>query len=77
MPEEQYTVLSFDAAVAGTFSALGVERRRRGQHKPVLDLTLAATACHNGLVPATLNARDFAAMTGLVVDDCAAPGLPG
>jgi len=70
--EDRYPVLPFDAAVADAFSALAVEMRRRGQPRPALDLMIAATARHNGLILATLNTRNFAGINGLVVEDWAA-----
>ncbi|MFH0878631.1 MAG: type II toxin-antitoxin system VapC family toxin [Lentisphaerota bacterium] len=67
--ENQYQILSFDAAVADTFSSLASDLRRRGQPKPAIDLMIAATASCHGLVLATLNARDFTGIPGLVVEN--------
>ena len=74
--ENRYPVLPFDAAVADTFSGLAVEMRRQGKPKLTLDLMIAATARHHGLVLATLNARDFDGIPGLVIEDWAAPPSP-
>ena len=65
----QYPVLPFDASIADTFSLLAADMRRRGKPRPALDLMIAATACRHGLVLATLNARDFTGVPGLVIED--------
>jgi predicted nucleic acid-binding protein len=67
--ENQYPVLAFDASVANTFSVLSVVMRRQGKPRPALDLMIAATACRHGLILATLNARDFAGIPNLIVED--------
>jgi predicted nucleic acid-binding protein len=71
--ENQYPVLPFDDAVADHFATLAVGLRRQGRPRPVLDLMIAATACRHGLILATLNARDFSGIPGLVVEDWSAP----
>jgi predicted nucleic acid-binding protein len=75
--ENQYPVLPFDTAAADTFSELAVAEKRHGKPRPVLDLMIAATACRHGLVLATLNARDFADLSGLHVEDWGAPVSTG
>jgi len=75
--ENQYPVLAFDAAVADTFSELAAHLRRQGKTKPVVDLLIAATACRHGLVLATLNARHFAGIPGLIVEDWGGPAPEG
>jgi len=75
--ENQYPVLPFDDAVADTFSGLAVDLRRQGKPKPVLDLMIAATACRHGLILATLNARDFVGIPGLVIEDWGSPVMSG
>jgi toxin FitB len=67
--ENQYPILAFDASVAETFGILAADARRQGKPKPALDLMIAATACRHGLVLATLNARDFIGISGLVIED--------
>jgi predicted nucleic acid-binding protein len=75
--ERQYPVLPFDAAVADTFSQLAADLRRRGKPRPVVDLMIAATACRHGLALATLNARYFAGIPGLTVEDWSSPADAG
>ena len=58
-------------------SHLTVSIRRRGTPRPVLDLMIVATACKHGLILATLNARDFIGIPGLVVEDWNAPKASG
>lgn len=65
----RYPVLSFDAAVAGTYGRLAAELRRQGRPRPALDLLIAATAKQHGLIVATLNPKDFAGIPGLAVED--------
>ena len=67
--EGQYPVLSVDGAVAAQFGKLASELRRAGQPKPALDLFIAATARQHELVVATLNAKHFADIPGLRVED--------
>jgi predicted nucleic acid-binding protein len=71
--ENQYPVLPFDAAAADSFSELAVNEERQGRPRPTIDLMIAAAACRHGLVLATLNARDFVGIPGLVVEDWGAP----
>ena len=71
--ENQYPVLPFDDTVADTFASLAARLRRQGTPRPVLDLMIAATACRHGLILATLNAKDFAGIPGLVVEDWGRP----
>jgi predicted nucleic acid-binding protein len=75
--ENQYQVLPFDAAVADTFSSMAVDLRRQGRPKPTLDLMIAATVACHGLVLATLNARDFTGIPGLIVENWGATAKPG
>ncbi|MCE7870754.1 type II toxin-antitoxin system VapC family toxin [bacterium CPR1] len=43
--------------------------RKVGRPKPALDLFVAATAKHHGLIVATLNAKDFQGVPGVAVED--------
>jgi predicted nucleic acid-binding protein len=70
--ENQYPALPFGDAVVDHFTALAVWLQRQGRPPPVLDLMIAATACRHGLILVTLNARGFAGIPGLVVDDWSA-----
>ena len=74
--ENQYPVLPFDDSVADLYADLTVGLRRAGTPRPVLDLMIAATARRHGLILATLNARDFAGIPGLVVENWNASPLP-
>jgi predicted nucleic acid-binding protein len=67
--EDRYAVLPFDHAVATTFGRLAAVVRRRGRPVPVVDLMIAATAKHHGLIVATLNVKHFAGIPGLAVED--------
>ena len=70
---DRYLVLPFDAAVAETFARLFADLSRSGTPKPALDLQIAATAKHHGLIVATLNARDFTGIPGVAVEDWTTP----
>ena len=65
----RYPVLPFDAGVAATFGRLMAHERSLGRPRPALDLMVAATAVHHGLVIATLNVRHFVGIAGLRVED--------
>ena len=68
-----HAVLPFDMATADVFGNLSATLRRQGKPRPALDLMIAATACHHGLVVATLNASDFVGIPGLEVEDWREP----
>ena len=74
--ENHYPVLPFDETVAGTFASLSVRMQHQGAPRPALDLMIAATACRHELILATLNARDFVGIPGLVVEDWGSPAMP-
>lgn len=65
----RYPVLPFDAAVATVFGQLVAQMNAAGRPRPALDLMIAATARTHGLIVATLNARDFAGIPGVGVED--------
>ena len=69
----RYPVLPFDAAVAAVFGQLVAPMKTAGRPRPALDLMIAATARTHGLIVATLNARDFADIPGVGVEDWGAP----
>jgi len=73
--ENHYPIMPFDAAAADVFSTLSVTMCRQGKTRPTLDLMIAATACHHGLILATLNARDFVGIPGLTVENWSVPAL--
>lgn len=66
-----YQALPFDDAVAATYAALQGELKRLGRPRPILDLMIAATARHHGLIVATLNEKDFLGIPGVAVENWA------
>ena len=67
--EDRYAVLPFDDGMAKVFGDLSGELRKREEPKPTIDLMIAATAKHHGLVIATPNSKDFAVIPGVAVED--------
>ena len=62
------TILPFTLEEARIYARLQASAVRTGRTRPVLDLLIAATALSNGLILATLNARDFEGIPGLSVE---------
>jgi len=60
-----YPILPFDRMVADTYAGLVVELQNAGRPKPAIDLMIAATALHHGLILVTLNIKDFDGIPGL------------
>ena len=67
--ENRYAALPFDQAVAAAFGRAAADQRRQGTPRPVVDLLIASTARHHGLIIATLNTRHFMGIRGLQVED--------
>ena len=67
--QDRFILLPFDAKVATTFARLSADLSHLGTKRPALDLMIGATAAHHGLVVATLNARHFVGIPGVVVED--------
>ena len=67
--DDRYLCLPFDGVVAETFGRLAADLKRAGKPKPALDLLIAATARHHGLIVAMLNTRDFKDIPGVAVED--------
>ena len=65
------SVLAFDEEVANTYAYLKAEMRGIGRPRPALDLMIAATARHHGLIVATLNEKDFLGIPGVAVENWA------
>lgn len=66
---DRYPALPFDQAVAAVFGQAAASLRNQGQPRPVVDLLIASTAKRHGLIVATLNARHFAGIPGVQVED--------
>jgi predicted nucleic acid-binding protein len=62
-------ILDFTPAEAKVFAELQADLIRNGRTRPVIDLCIAATALRHGGVLATLNSRDFADISDLMVED--------
>ncbi|MHB2016305.1 MAG: type II toxin-antitoxin system VapC family toxin [Candidatus Xenobia bacterium] len=67
--EHRLPILPLDEAVTTVYAELNASTRRRGEPRPVLDLLIAATARHHGLIVATLNLKDFGGLEGVAVED--------
>ncbi|MBN1270121.1 MAG: type II toxin-antitoxin system VapC family toxin [Kiritimatiellae bacterium] len=67
--EDRYPVLPFDERTARVFTKLAAESRTQGRARPALDLQIAATAVHHGLIVATLNIKHFTDLPGVRVED--------
>src|SRR5205823_2093766 len=59
------SVLPFDSSALGVFNQLAASKVR----VKTMDLRIAAIALANGLILVTRNARDFAKVPGLLIDD--------
>lgn len=66
---DRLQTMDFDKDMAQTYSIWAGNSIRRGRPRPVMDLLIAASAKAAGLVLATLNAKDFEGLDGLVVED--------
>jgi predicted nucleic acid-binding protein len=65
LPQFQGRILAFDADVAWRWGILVAQAASTGRPRPAIDLQIAASASHHGLVLASRNAQDFA---GLDID---------
>lgn len=66
---QRFPILDFTSSVASTYGTLAGVLFRAGRPRPVLDLLIAATAKHHGLIIATLNVKDFSGIPGVAVED--------
>jgi predicted nucleic acid-binding protein len=62
-------LLDVDIAVARVYAALAAQTARTGRPRAPFDLLIAATAKAHGLVVATCNAKHFAGLEGIAVED--------
>ncbi|MDE0027014.1 MAG: type II toxin-antitoxin system VapC family toxin [Spirochaetaceae bacterium] len=62
-------VLPVDVRVAEHYARVQAAAARIGRTRPAFDLLIAATALVHGLILATCNARHFAGIEGLPVED--------
>lgn len=67
--EGRLRCLDVNLDVAGVYAKLAGTAIREGARRPVVDLMIAATARHAGLIVATLNPRHFVGMDGVAVED--------
>jgi len=65
-------VLPVTRDVVQVYATIAGPLMRRGTPRPVVDLLIAATAKHSGLILATLNVRHFAGLEGVAVEDWSA-----
>lgn len=72
-----FGVLDFDAAVAKTHARIWADLEKRGSMIGPHDLQIAATALHHGHTLATLNAKEFQRVSGLLLVDVAPFSRPG
>lgn len=68
---DRIPVLPFTHAEAAVYARIQAEAVAAGATRPVIDLCIAATAITHKLTVATLNAKDFDAIPGLVVESWA------
>ena len=71
--EGHYPVVPFDVSVAAVYGQLHHQLKKLGSLRPVLDLLIAATARHHGLVVATLNIRHFRDIPAVQAEDWSIP----
>lgn len=69
MLEHRLPVLPVDSEVAAEYARIASLLRRHGRTRSDFDLLIAATAKCRGLVLATCNAKHFAGIEGLAVED--------
>ncbi|MFP4067160.1 MAG: type II toxin-antitoxin system VapC family toxin [Spirochaetaceae bacterium] len=69
---DRIPVLPFTLAEASRYADLQAQFIAAGRTRPVIDLCIAATALEHGCIVATLNAKDFEGIPGLVVEDWSA-----
>lgn len=67
--ENRYLILPLDEAVAQVYARHDASTRSQGEPRSEVDLLIASTARQHGLILATLNARDFSGIPGLLVED--------
>lgn len=67
--ENRYAALPFDQTVAAVFGHTAAALRKQGEPRPVVDLLIASTAKHHGLIVATLNTSHFSGIPGVQVED--------
>lgn len=68
----RYEILPFDEGAVLLFGEMAAELGRRGEPRPILDLQIAVTARRHGLIVATLNAKHFAGLPGVQMEDWSA-----
>jgi hypothetical protein len=62
VPQFEGRILPFDAEVAWRWGTLVAEAASLGRPRPAIDLQIAATAAHHGLVLVSRNAADFSGL---------------
>jgi predicted nucleic acid-binding protein len=62
-------VIPFDQPCAVQFAKISAQLRKKGHTRDNMDLLIAATARAHGLIVATLNAKHFAGIEGVAVED--------
>lgn len=62
-------ILTVDHSVARDYARLEATTRRRGSPRAPFDLLIAATAKAQGIIVATCNAKHFAGLEGVAVED--------
>lgn len=67
--EGKLSLIDFSRPEAEIYAQLQAQAVQQGGTRPVIDLCIAATALRHGLILATLNAKDFAGIPGLRVED--------
>ncbi|MDD2706703.1 MAG: type II toxin-antitoxin system VapC family toxin [Verrucomicrobiae bacterium] len=67
--KDRFPILTIDQRVAVTAAEIKFKRESRGQPMAPFDLLIAATAKTHRLILATLNAKHFAGIEGLAVED--------
>ena len=67
--EGEVAVVPFDAGCAMAYGLVCAQLKEKGNRRDMADMLVAATAIAHGLVLATLNARHFADLDDLPVED--------